>query len=59
MLQRQSYEWNFAAQMVRPARRGHRGADRKALHAELFSEEFLIERPACKRYVRENGARCC
>ncbi len=40
------YEWNFPAQMVaiRSAEAAG-GADRKALTTELFSEEFLIERP--------------
>ena len=40
------YEWNFPAQMVaiRTAEAGG-GADRKALQNELFSDDFLIERP--------------
>lgn len=40
------YEWNFAAQMVaiRTAEAAG-GTDRKVLNAELFSDEFLIERP--------------
>ncbi len=40
------YEWNFAAQMVaiRTAEAGG-GADRKALTHELFSDDYLIERP--------------
>lgn len=40
------YEWNFAAQMVaiRTAEASGR-ADRQALQAELFSEEYLIARP--------------
>lgn len=40
------YEWNFPAQMVaiRTAEAAG-GADRGALQAELFSDEFLIERP--------------
>ena len=40
------YEWNFAAQMVaiRTAEAAG-GADRAALQTELFSDEFLIERP--------------
>lgn len=40
------YEWNFAAQMIaiRTAEAGG-GADRDALKAELFTEEYLIERP--------------
>lgn len=40
------YEWNFAAQMVaiRTAE-ATGGTDRAALNAELFSEDFLIERP--------------
>jgi MoxR-like ATPase len=39
-------EWNFAAQMVaiRTAEASG-GADREALTTELFTEEFLIERP--------------
>jgi MoxR-like ATPase len=40
------YEWNFAAQMVaiRAAEAGG-GKDAKALQAELFSDDYLIERP--------------
>jgi MoxR-like ATPase len=40
------YEWNFAAQMVaiRTAEAAG-GADRSTLQAEMFSDEFLIERP--------------
>lgn len=39
-------EWNFAAQMIaiRTAETGG-GADREALKAELFTEEYLIARP--------------
>lgn len=39
-------EWNFAAQMIaiRTAEAGG-GADRAALKAELFTEDYLIERP--------------
>lgn len=40
------YEWNFAAQMVaiRTAEAAG-GADRAGLQAELFSDDFLVERP--------------
>ena len=40
------YEWNFAAQMVaiRTAEAAG-GAERGALQAELFSDDYLIERP--------------
>ncbi|MES0861214.1 MoxR family ATPase [Ruegeria sp. SCPT10] len=40
------YEWNFPAQMVaiRTAEAAG-GADRNALQTELFSDDFLIERP--------------
>ncbi|WP_245890836.1 AAA family ATPase [Albidovulum aquaemixtae] len=39
-------DWNFAAQMIaiRTAEAGG-GADRDALRAELFTEDYLIERP--------------
>ncbi|KZX97487.1 MULTISPECIES: AAA family ATPase [unclassified Sulfitobacter] len=40
------YEWNFPAQMVAIRTAEATGAaDRAALNAELFSEDFLIERP--------------
>ncbi len=40
------YEWNFAAQMVAIRTAEAAGdADRNALQTELFSDEFLIERP--------------
>ncbi|MDT8856103.1 MoxR family ATPase [Paracoccaceae bacterium Fryx2] len=40
------YEWNFAAQMIaiRAAEAGG-GADRDSLKTELFTEDYLIERP--------------
>lgn len=40
------YEWNFAAQMVaiRTAEAAG-GADRATLQTELFSDEFLVQRP--------------
>jgi MoxR-like ATPase len=40
------YDWNFAAQMIaiRTAEAAG-GADRALLRAELFTEEYLIERP--------------
>ncbi len=40
------YEWNFAEQMIaiRTAEAAG-GADRDALKAELFTEDYLIERP--------------
>ncbi|MDE4189575.1 AAA family ATPase [Phaeobacter gallaeciensis] len=52
------YEWNFAAQMVaiRTAEAAG-GADRAALQSELFSDEFLIERPLLEAMrPDENGA---
>lgn len=39
-------EWNFAAQMIAiRAAEATGGADRDALRAELFTEDYLIERP--------------
>ena len=52
------YEWNFPAQMVaiRTAE-ATGGADRSALTTELFSEEYLIERPLLEAMrPDENGA---
>lgn len=52
------YEWNFPAQMVaiRTAEAAG-GADRSALKAELFSDEFLIERPLLQAMrPDENGS---
>ena len=52
------YEWNFPAQMVaiRTAEAAG-GADRKTLQTELFSDEFLIERPLLQAMrPDENGA---
>ena len=40
------YEWNFAEQMIAiRAAEASGGADRDVLKGELFTEEFLIERP--------------
>lgn len=52
------YEWNFPAQMVaiRTAEAAG-GAERGALQAELFSDEYLIERPLLQAMrPDENGA---
>jgi MoxR-like ATPase len=52
------YEWNFPAQMVaiRTAEASG-GADRAALQTELFSDEFLVERPLLEAMrPDENGA---
>ena len=50
------YEWNFAEQMIaiRTAEAAG-GADRGALRAELFSEEFLIERPLLQAMRPQEG----
>ena len=50
------YEWNFAAQMVaiRTAETV-KGTDRKALTAELFSDEFLIRRPLLEAMQPQPG----
>ncbi len=50
------YEWNFAAQMVaiRTAE-AVEGTDRKALTAELFSDEFLIRRPLLEAMQPQAG----
>ncbi len=40
------YEWNFAAQMIAiRAAEAAGGADRDLMKSELFTEEYLIERP--------------
>ncbi|WP_425038498.1 AAA family ATPase [Primorskyibacter sp. S187A] len=52
------YEWNFPAQMVaiRTAEASG-GADRSALQAELFSQDYLTERPLLEAMrADENGA---
>ena len=52
------YEWNFPAQMIaiRTAE-ATGGTDRHALKTELFSDEFLIERPLLQAMrPDENGA---
>ena len=50
------YEWNFAAQMIaiRTAEAGG-SADRDALKAELFTEEYLIERPLLQAMRPQDG----
>ncbi|MEL6619255.1 MAG: MoxR family ATPase [Pseudomonadota bacterium] len=52
------YEWNFPAQMVAIRTAEAAGdADRAALKAELFSDEYLIERPLLDAMrPDENGA---
>ena len=50
------YEWNCAAQMIaiRTAEAGG-GADRDALKAELFTEDYLIERPLLQAMRPQDG----
>ncbi|MCG7492856.1 MoxR family ATPase [Thalassobius sp. Cn5-15] len=50
------YEWNFAEQMIaiRTAE-ATGGADRAALKAELFSEDYLIERPLLQAMRPQQG----
>ncbi len=50
------YEWNFAEQMIaiRTAEAAG-GADRKDLKTELFSEEYLIERPLLQAMRPQEG----
>ena len=50
------YEWNFAAQMIaiRTAEAGG-GADRDTLKAELFTDEYLIERPLLQAMRPQDG----
>ena len=52
------YEWNFAAQMIAiRAAEASGGSDASALKTELFSEEYLIERPLLQAMrPDENGA---
>ncbi|WP_052033142.1 AAA family ATPase [Sulfitobacter donghicola] len=52
------YEWNFPAQMVAIRTAEATGStDRAALNGELFSDEFLIERPLLQALrPDENGA---
>ncbi|QDL94200.1 MoxR family ATPase (plasmid) [Paroceanicella profunda] len=50
------YEWNFPAQMVAIRTAEASGqADRAALNAELFSEEFLIRRPLLEAMSPQDG----
>lgn len=50
------YEWNFAAQMVAIRTAEAVGTeDRRALTTELFSEEFLIERPLLQAMRAQPG----
>lgn len=50
------YEWNFAAQMIaiRTAEASG-GAQQKELKAELFSEDYLIERPLLEAMRPQEG----
>ena len=50
------YEWNFAGQMIaiRTAEAAG-GADRAALNAELFGEDFLVARPLLEAMQPQEG----
>ena len=50
------YEWNFAAQMVAiRAAEASGGRDKAALQAELFGEDYLIERPLLEAMRPQDG----
>ncbi|WP_127562287.1 AAA family ATPase [Nioella ostreopsis] len=50
------YEWNFAEQMIAiRAAEAAGGADRDVLKGELFTEEFLIERPLLQAMRPQSG----
>ena len=50
------YEWNFAAQMMAiRAAEADGAADRTALRTEIFSPEFLIERPLLQAMREQPG----
>ncbi|MCZ7675642.1 MAG: MoxR family ATPase [Roseovarius sp.] len=50
------YEWNFAEQMIAiRAAEASGGVDREALKDELFTEEFLIERPLLQAMRPQSG----
>ena len=50
------YEWNFAEQMIAiRAAEASGGADRKALKTELFTEDYLIERPLLEAMRPQEG----
>ncbi|MFQ1702309.1 AAA family ATPase [Loktanella agnita] len=50
------YEWNFAEQMIAiRAAEATGGADRDALKTELFTEDYLIERPLLQAMRPQSG----
>jgi len=50
------YEWNFAAQMIAiRTTEAAGGTDREVLKAELFSQEYLIERPLLQAMRPQDG----
>ncbi len=50
------YEWNFAEQMIAiRAAEAAGGADRDVLKAELFTQEYLIERPLLQAMRPQDG----
>ena len=50
------YEWNFAEQMIAiRAAEASGGADRKTLKTELFTEDYLIERPLLEAMRPQEG----
>jgi MoxR-like ATPase len=50
------YEWNFAEQMIAiRAAEASGGADRDALKTELFTEDYLIERPLLQAMRAQPG----
>jgi MoxR-like ATPase len=50
------YEWNFAAQMVAiRSAEASGGAEKKALQAELFSDDYLIARPLLEAMQPQTG----
>jgi MoxR-like ATPase len=48
------YEWNYPRQMLEVRLQEARGLDKKQIGADIFSEEFLLERPLL-RAIRSPG----
>ena len=52
------YEWNYSRQMLEIRLAEAAGSvDKARLARDVFSEEFLIERPCCRRFARMIGER--
>ena len=53
------YEWNYQRQLLAIKAREGAGASASEIEAQIFSEDYLLERPLLARHPARRRRRCC